>query len=375
MNWADLLAAPLRSLAPYRPGMTEETLRQERGLTKIFKFSSNEIPFSPSASVLAAMHDALAQANRYPDPHAFLKKLSSTLSVPVESIVLGNGSIDIISALVKAFVSSEHNVVLSEYGYCAYPSLVTETGAAIRLAPSGPDFGHDVDQLLDRIDADTRMLIIDSPTNLSGKALAGNSLRQLVERLPVNVLLVLDEAYVEFSDEFPSLHSEQFPLNFPNVIVTRTFSKAYGLAGLRIGYGIANAGLIDILNRIRPPFPVNRIALAGALAALDDSPRLRQIVRSNRDERIRLTNALGALGIPTANGSANFVLAKFGPRTSALYESLLARGFITRLMTAYALPDYLRISIGAPHEIDLLLKAITSLSGASSTNIVIGASA
>lgn len=373
MNWSDLLAPPLRALAPYRPGMTEEKLRQERGLREIYKFSSNEAPFSPSPNALTAMQNALAQSNRYPDTQALIDRLSETLRVPQESIVLGNGSIDVISALVRAFVSPDHNVVLSEYGYCAYPAFVTETGATIRIAASGSHFGHDVKQLLARVDARTRMLIVDSPTNLSGHTLSADALRQLVSELPRHVLLVLDEAYIEFTEGDTPRDTEQLPLRYPNVIVTRTFSKAYGLAGLRIGYGIADAGLIECLNRIRPPFPVSRVALAGARAALDDTPHLERIVEATRSGRRRLVAALQTMGFPVADGTANFALADFDPNARSIHEGLLTRGFITRPMTAYALPNHIRISVGTPHEIDKLLDALNALRDTASADTTMGA--
>jgi histidinol-phosphate aminotransferase len=372
MNWSNLLAPPLRALAPYRPGMTEEKLREERGLREIYKFSSNEAPFPPSPHALSAMQEALAQSNRYPDAQALVSRLSQALRVPQGSIVLGNGSIDVIGALVRAFVAPEHNVVLSEYGYCAYPAFVTETGAAIRIAASGPHFGHDVQQLLARVDARTRMLIVDSPTNLSGHSLSADALRHLVNGLPRDVLLVLDEAYVEFTDGDAPRDTEQLPLRYPNVIVTRTFSKAYGLAGLRIGYGIAAAGLIECLNRIRPPFPVSRVALAGARAALDDTPYLERIVESTRRGRRKLADELPTLGYPVCGGTANFALADFGSQARSIYEGLLARGFITRPMSAYALPNHIRISVGAPHEIDKLLAALISLRNGAPADSAIG---
>jgi histidinol-phosphate aminotransferase len=373
MDWTEFLAPPLRSLTPYRPGITEEKLRHERGLHEIYKFSSNEAPFSPSPAALAAMQGALAQSNRYPDAQELLDQLSTRLHVPLDTLVLGNGSIDVIGALVRAFVSSEHNVVLSEYGYCAYRAFVTEQGAALRIAASGPRFGHDVEQLLARVDGRTRMILIDSPTNLSGQSLTAAALAHMVDGLPAHVLLILDEAYAEFTDSSAPRDTEQLPLSHPNVIVTRTFSKAYGLAGLRIGYGIADAGLINCLNRIRPPFPVSRVALAGAAAALDDAVHLERTVTATLSGRQRLADALRAMNVAVFDSSANFVLADFGVAASTVYEGLLARGFITRAMNAYGLPTHLRISVGVADEIEKLLGAIEQLLEATSDNTPKGA--
>lgn len=373
MDCIDFLAPPLRSLAPYRPGITEEKLRQERGLREIYKFSSNEAPFPPSPAVLEAMQAALLQSNRYPDAQALLDTLARKLAVPADSIVLGNGSIDVIGALVRAFVAPDHNVVLSEYGYCAYPAFVLEQSAELRVVRSGPRYGHDIEHLLAGIDAHTRMLIVDSPTNLSGQALTMRELNQLVEAIPPHVLLVLDEAYAEFAGPDAPRGTEQLPLRNPNVIVTRTFSKAYGLAGLRIGYGVADAGLLDGLRRIRPPFPVSRVALAGASAALEDEAHLGSVVAATVRGRGRLADALGKLGAHVIDGAANFVLADFGARGKFVYEGLLSRGFITRAMNAYGLPTHLRIAVGTTEEIDKLLDTVRSLLDERPKGQVIGA--
>ncbi|AJK47634.1 pyridoxal phosphate-dependent aminotransferase [Burkholderia plantarii] len=373
MDWTDYLAPALRQLAPYKPGITEEQLRLARGLREIHKFSSNEAPFPPSPAVLSAMQGALGQSHRYPDAHALLERLAARLRIPPGMLVLGNGSIDVIGALVRAFVSPGQNVVLSAYGYCAYPAFVIEQGAQQRIAPSGARFEHDVEQLLARVDERTRMLLVDSPTNLAGQGLGAAALAHLVERLPAHVLLVLDEAYLEFAGPQAPRHTELLPLRHPNVVVTRTFSKAYGLAGLRIGYGIADAGLIACLQRIRPPFPASRVALAGAAAALDDDAHLERVVAATLSGRRRLTEALRALGATAHDSDANFVLADFGARTASLYEGLLAHGLIPRAMHAYGLPTHLRIAVGTADEIDRLLDVCARLLATSTAPSLDGA--
>lgn len=361
MNCMDFLAPSLRSLAPYRPGITEEKLRRASGLSEVYKFSSNEAPYPPSAAILDAMLNALGQSHRYPDAQALLDQLSQKLRVPAEALVLGNGSIDVIGSLVRAFVASGSNVVLSEYGYCAYRAFVVEQGAELRIARSTPRFGHDVDGLLACVDAHTRMMVIDSPANLSGEALSATQLVRLVDALPPHVLLVLDEAYAEFAGPDAPRDTARWPLRVPNVIVTRTFSKAYGLAGLRIGYGIADPRLLEGLRRIRPPFPVSRVALAGAAAALADEAHLARIVSETLRGRRRLAGGLAELGVEVAEAEANFVLADFGADGARIHEALLARGFITRAMTAYGLPTHLRITVSTTGNIDRLLAAVRSL--------------
>jgi histidinol-phosphate aminotransferase len=309
------------------------------------------------------MRAAMLDANRYPDAQALLDRLATHLHVPVASLVLGNGSIDLIAALVRLFVSAEHNIVLSQYGYSAYPAFGIELGAQLRIAPSGAHFGHDVDKLLAAVDEHTRMILIDTPTNLSGQAIKPADIARLIERLPAHVVLVLDEAYAEFVEPGDPIARPalQLPLRHPNVVVTRTFSKAYGLAGLRVGYAVADEGLLGYLNRVRPPFPVGGVALAGALAALEDHAHLQRIVDTARHGRLQLVQGLGAAGVAVVDGTANFLLADFGVSAKFVYEKLLAQGFITRAMHSYGLPTHIRISVGTSEENARLLDAIAQL--------------
>jgi histidinol-phosphate aminotransferase len=358
MDWTRLMRPALHTLGAYRPGLTEEQIRRERGLDEVWKFSSNEAPLPPSEAVTAAMRAALAQSHRYPDTQAFTHQLARHLGVPADRLVLGNGSIDVIASVVRALVAPQHNVVLSEQGYCAYPCLVQEQGATIRLAASTPGFGHDVERLLAKVDERTRLVMVDSPGNLSGQALSPDEVEYLAAALPPHVLLLLDEAYAEFADGGASVLTAQLPLRRPNVVVTRTFSKAYGLAGLRIGYAVADAGLAEVLQRIRPPFPVSRVALAAASAALEDRAHMAAIVALVREGRQALAAALRKLGVPVIAGSGNFVLADFGRRAGAVHEALLARGCITRPMNAYGLPTHIRITVGTPPEVQRLAAAL-----------------
>ena len=209
------------------------------------------------------------------------------------------------------------------------------------------------------------MVLVDSPTNLSGYPLQASEVERLVDGLPDYVLLVLDEAYAEFAEGNATSDIAHLPLRHPNVVVTRTFSKAYGLAGLRIGYGIADAGLVDCLNRIRPPFPVSRVALAAASAALDDRDHMERIVAMARRGRRDLADALETMSVAVVDGSANFLLADFGSAAGPVYEELMARGFITRAMHAYCLPTHIRISVGTPSEVEQLVMAMREVLQAS----------
>jgi len=363
MDWSGLVVPQLLGIKAYQPGITAQKLQRETGLSEAFKFSSNESPIKPSPAIDAAMRAAMLEANRYPDAQALLDRLATHLDVPIDSLVLGNGSIDLIAALVRMFVSAEHNIVLSQYGYSAYPAFGIELGAQLRVVASGAHFGHDVDKVLAAVDERTRMILLDTPTNLSGQAIKPADIVRLIEQLPSHVVLVLDEAYAEFVEPGDPVarHALQLPLRHPNVVVTRTFSKAYGLAGLRVGYAVADAGLIGYLNRVRPPFPVGGVALAGALAALEDHAHLQFIVETARRGRLQLVQGLCAAGIAVIDGTANFLLADFGAAAKFVYEKLLAKGFITRAMQSYGLPTHIRISVGTTEENAKLIDAIGQL--------------
>ncbi len=361
MEWSQLVLPALQALKPYQAGITEQKLRRDTGLDAIFKFSSNEVPYPPAPAVAAAMREALGQANRYPDTGALLDDLAAHLDVPAARIALGNGSIDLIESLVRLFVDERHNVVLSRYGYSAYGAFIQTQRGAIRLAESNPDFGHQVDRLLALVDADTRLIVIDSPTNLSGQWLGAAEVERLLAALPAHVVLVLDEAYVEFPD--PTLAAATLALarRYPRLVLTRTFSKAYGLAGMRIGYAVADPAVIDYLGRIGRPFPVAGVALAGARAALADQAHMARTVAAIAQGRRQLVRALSGLGLTCHDGGANFVLVDLGEVAQRVYQGALARGFILRAMHAYGLPRHVRVSIGSGAEIERLVEVVATL--------------
>jgi histidinol-phosphate aminotransferase len=364
MDWTPLVVPSLRTLEAYQPGITEQKLRRRTGLDQIFKFASNESPFGPSPAVEAAMHEALRRAHRYPDTQDLLDRLAEQLAVPVQCLTLGNGSIDVIESLVRTFVDKHHNVVLSRYGYSAYPAFVKAQGASIRWADSGPRFSHNVDNLLAQVDSNTRLLLIDSPSNLSGEWVRPADLQRLLDALPPNVLVVLDEAYAEFVGSEHTRQSALLPLRHPQLIITRTFSKAYGLAGMRVGYGIADSAVISYLSRIGRPFPVSGPALAGACAALADHAHVEHIVTETVRGRRRLVEALSREGIDAHYDHGNFVLANFGDAAQSVYDGAMARGYILRSLPAYGLRSYLRISIGTSEEIGKLIEIIGELARA-----------
>jgi histidinol-phosphate aminotransferase len=342
--------------------MTEQKLRRATGLDRIRKFASNEAPFGPSAAVEGAMRDVLRQVNRYPDSQDLLDALAEHLNVPAQCLCLGNGSIDVIESVVRVFVGEQHNVVLSRYGYSAFAALVKAQGASIRWADSGPRYSHGIDSLLAQVDSNTRLIMIDSPSNLSGQWVQPIDLQRLLRALPPQVIVLLDEAYAEFVEGDYAQRSARLPLSGAPLISTRTFSKAYGLAGLRIGYGIADSAVISQLSRVGPPFPVSGVALAGACAALRDRAHMEHVVAETIRGRRRLAEALSHLGFDAQFEHGNFILVDFGQLAQSIYERAMARGYILRALPAYGLRTSLRVSIGTSEEISDLIDLIAELS-------------
>lgn len=362
MDWTSLVVPAVRAIEAYQPGMTEQKLRRATGLDRIRKFASNEAPFGPSAVVEAAMRDALRQVNRYPDSQDLLEALAEHLQVPAQCLYLGNGSIAVIESLVRIFVDERHNVVLSRYGYSAFAALVKAQGASIRWADSGPRYSHNVDSLLAQVDSNTRLIMIDSPSNLSGQWVEPTDLQRLLRALPPHVIVLLDEAYAEFVGSDYARRSAHLPLSGAPLVSTRTFSKAYGLAGMRIGYGIGDRAVISQLSRIGPPFPASGVALAGARAALNDRAHMEHVVAETLSGRRRLVEALADLGFDVQYAHGNFILADFGQLAQSIYEKAMARGYILRSLPAYGLRAHLRVSIGTSEEISDLIDLIAELS-------------
>jgi histidinol-phosphate aminotransferase len=361
MDWTSLVVPSVRAIEAYQPGITEQKLRRVTGLDPIFKFASNEAPFGPSPAVEAAMRDALRRANRYPDSQDLLDALAEHLDVPAQCLCLGNGSIDVIESVVRVFVDQRHNVVLSRYGYSAFAALVKAQGASIRWADSGPRYSHNVDSLLAQVDSSTRLIIIDSPSNLAGQWVQPTDLQRLLRTVPPHVIVLLDEAYAEFVESDYPKRSARLPLSGAPLIITRTFSKAYGLAGMRIGYGIADSAVISQLSRISAPFPVSGVALAGARAAVSDRAHIEHVVNETVCGRRRLAEALSHLGFDAQFAHGNFVLVDLGELAQSIYERAMARGYILRSLPAYGLRTHLRVSIGTSEEVSNLIDLIAEL--------------
>ena len=355
----------VQALHPYAPGKPLSELEREYGISDAVKLASNENPLGPSPAVLDALREGFGELSRYPDGNGFELKsaLAKRHGVSIDHITLGNGSNDVLELVARAFLSSTTSAVFSAHAFAVYPLVTQAIGAKARVAPAcngatGPAFGHDLDAMRDQIDADTRVVFIANPNNPTGTWLPRDALRAFVEGVPQNVVVVIDEAYFEYVDETDYPDTSQWLDDFPNLLVTRTFSKAFGLASLRIGYGISQPGLADVLNRVRQPFNVNSFAQLAACAALDDSEHLARAIDVNRAGMAQLTTGFEALGLSYVPSVGNFVSVDVGRDPGDVFEALLREGIIVRPVENYGMPGYLRISIGLEDENQRCLDAL-----------------
>jgi histidinol-phosphate aminotransferase len=342
----------VRAIAPYQGGRPIEEVALELGLRpeSIVKLASNENPLGMPAGARAAAAAALADGARYPDGNGVALKmaLSQRLGVPPHWLTLGCGSNDILELAASLMLTPAASCVYSQHSFAVY-ALATQARGARAIVTPARQLGHDLDAMRSAVAADTRLIYIANPNNPTGTLLPGEALRDFLQAVPPEVVVVLDEAYNEYLPPPLRYDSLAWVRRHPNLIVSRTFSKVYGMAGLRVGYGIAQHEMTDLLNRIRQPFKVNAVALAAARAALDDTEFVRRSVELNERGRAQLCQALAAMGLELAPANGNFVLVRVGPAV-AVFQELLQRGVIVRPVANYGLPDWLRVTVGLPEE-------------------------
>jgi len=364
----ELAVAAVRSLIPYVPGKPIGELEREYGLHDVAKLASNENPWGPSVRAVSAMQQALNDIWLYPDGsgHDLRLALARHLQVDAACITLGNGSNELLVLLAEAFLTPAHNAVYSQYAFSIYPLVVQATGAEGRVAPALPiddsmPLGHDLEAMAARADGRTRLIFIANPNNPTGTWLDPAALRRFIGQAGADSIVVLDEAYFEYAQAQGGTDGVAWLGEFPHLVVLRTFSKAYGLAGARVGYAVSHPEVAEVLNRLRMAFNVNSIALAGAAAALADAPHMQRCVAATHAELAPLRRSLEALGLKTIPSAANFLLVHFGAHAAQVYDQLLRQGMIVRPVTAYALPEYLRISVGTPAQNQRLLQLLAAL--------------
>lgn len=354
-------AAAIEQIAPYQPGKPIEELHRELGLTEIIKLASNENPLGCSPQAQQAAQRALLEMGRYPDGSGFQLKqaIMARFGVAANQITLGNGSNDLLEMVAHTFLGQGVSAIYSQYGFAIY-ALATQAAGATGIAVPAQDYGHDLAAIAQAMRPDTRVIYLANPNNPTGTWFEAAAFEQLMAQVPESVLVVLDEAYVEyFPENFDSL-----PLlgRYPNLLISRTFSKAYGLAALRVGFALASPQVTDWLNRIRQPFNVSSIGLAAAQAALQDNDFVEQTRQLNLTGMQQLATGLDALGLPYVPSRANFLMVNVGKgQGQTAYQALLQEGVIVRPLGGYALPDFVRISIGTAQENETCLAALAKV--------------
>jgi histidinol-phosphate aminotransferase len=354
----------VRSLLPYVPGKPIEELERELGISNIIKLASNENPFGPSPLAIDAMQRALAETWLYPDGsgHVLKQKLARKLSVDAAQITLGNGSNDALVLLAEAFLRPGLEAVYSEYAFAVYPIAIQATGATGVCVPAlaGDDampLGHDLAAMARAVTPRTRVVFVANPNNPTGTWAGADELLRFIESMPPHVIVALDEAYFEYTAGLPLQNGITWLDRFPNLVVFRTFSKAYGLAGVRVGYAVSHPSVADMLNRVRQAFNVSSVGLAGAAAALDDMTHVAAAVNVAIAERARLSAALTEAGSTVIPSAGNFLLLHVGPGARQKFEALLRQGIIVRPVANYRLPEHLRVTLGTVEQNDRFLRA------------------
>ena len=352
----------VRAIAPYVGGKPIDEVARELNLdpATIIKLASNENPRGPSPKALAAIAAAASELTRYPDGNGFALKaaLSNRLGVGPEQLVLGNGSNDVLELATQAFLREGDSAVYSQYAFVVYP-LATQARGAHGIEVPAREHAHDLNAMRAAIMPGTKIVFVANPNNPTGTWLTGDAVESFIASVPKDVIVVLDEAYDEFLEPSEQSAAIQWLPKFPNLIVSRTFSKAYGLAALRVGYGVMDAAIADLLNRVRQPFNVNSLAQAAAIAAFHDADYVAESRRLNRDGMRQLEAGLEALSIRYVRSHGNFILIEVGD-AAAVNLALLRQGVIVRPVANYGLPSFLRVTVGLPAENARFLTALES---------------
>ena len=359
------LAQPgVQQLSPYVPGKPVDELARELDIdpATIVKLASNENPLGASPKALAAIREELAELTRYPDGNGFALKtlLAEQTGVQLNQVTLGNGSNDILELVARAYLAPGLNAVLSEHAFAVYPIVTQAIGATAHVVPA-KDWGHDLPAMLGAIDENTRVVFLANPNNPTGTWFSAEALNEFLQDVPECVLVVLDEAYIEYAEGSELPDGVEFLSAYPNLLVSRTFSKAYGLAALRVGYGLSSAVVADVLNRVRQPFNVNSLALAAACAALQEADYLAESRRLNEAGMEQLQDGFRELGLQWIPSKGNFIAVDLGQVAAPVYQGLLREGVIVRPVANYGMPNHLRVTIGLPAENTRLLEALAKV--------------
>ena len=362
MSLAEQALAYVRAISPYQPGKPITELAREMGIPveRIVKLASNENPLGMSPKAKAAVQAAIDGIERYPDQFELIAKVAARAGVGQNQVVLGNGSNDVLDLIARVFLAPGRSAVFAQHAFAVYPLATLSTGAELIATPA-KNYGHDLAAMRAAIRPDTRIVWIANPNNPTGNFLPYPEIRAFLESVPKDVVVVLDEAYNEYLEPADRVDTAAWIKEFPNLVVCRTFSKIFGLAGLRVGYALAAAEVADLMNRVRQPFNVNNLALAAAVAALDDAEFLERSYQINRAGMAQLIAGLQRLGLEFIQPYGNFITFRCANATET-NQKLLRQGVIVRPIAGYGLPDWLRVTIGSEAENARFLEALeTSL--------------
>ena len=361
IDYRSLAKHSIKTLTPYQPGKPIEELERELGITNSIKLASNENPLGASPHALNAAREALSHSHIYPDGGGYELKnaLSDYLSLEMNQLTLGNGSENILELIIKAYLNETHSAVISQYAFLTIPILIQSYGAKAHVIPA-KNWGHDIDGMIQAVDETTKIIFLVNPNNPTGTYTTKSDFEKLMQSVPAHVLVVVDEAYSEYISKPDYATVADYLKKYPNLIISRTFSKVHGLAALRLGYAMSSPEIADILNRARLPFNVNSIASKAAIAALKDVDHVNRSVELNNRGLQQLANGLTELGFDFIPSIANFITVDVGDAV-AVYQTLLKQGVIVRPLQAYGMPKHIRVSIGTESELNRFLKSIKSL--------------
>jgi len=358
-RFLDFCVPGVANLKPYIPGKPVSELERELGISNTIKLASNENPLGPPRAAKAVIHGQLDDLALYPDGSGFAlsNALAEKHNLSPSVITLGNGSNDVLDMIGRTFLEPGKEAIFSEYAFAVYPIVTQAVGAKAQIARA-KDYGHDLDAMLQLVNDRTRVIFIANPNNPTGTWLSKDALRAFLAQVPERVIVVIDEAYVEYvqEDEYPD--ATQWLSEYDNLIVTRTFSKAYGLAALRVGYCLSHPDVANLLNRVRQPFNVNSLAQAAALAALDDHAHIRLSVDYNMQGLAQYEAAFSDMGLEWIPSVGNFITVDLGRNASEIDKAMLGKGVITRPVANYGLPNHLRITVGFPEENERCIAAL-----------------
>ena len=364
MSWCDRVAPGIAKLIPYQPGKPIEVLERELGIDQAIKLASNENPFGPSPKAIIAAKQRINQVALYPDGNGFSLRcaIADCHGVDKDCITLGNGSNEILELVARLFLAKNTQAIFPEHAFAVYPIVTQAAGAkSLVVAVKQPGYEPDLQAMIARITDQVRVIFLANPNNPTGTWIDEAQLYQFITKVPKQVIIVLDEAYFEYVDHSEYGSGVQWIEQFPNLLITRTFSKVYGLAGLRIGYGVSQPELAQWLNRARQPFNTNSLAQAAALAALDDVTHVEMSRDKNRFGLEQLEHILGSMGLSWIPSAANFISVDFGRDAQPIYQALLREGIIVRPLASYHLPKHLRVTIGSEAQNQRLAKALQGI--------------